>query len=209
MCLICIAMLLSCKGQARELTALEEGVVEAVGIDRNIVISIASHGGPIERMMATTVDYRQEPADGVVLSTRPSRGRDVLRELRSEFNGSGYWAYLLDESFGHGPDKVAIVKVKDDYKYLGLVRTDGVNLDLEHATILARYRSWDSKYALRLVGAGQDWLEAELANPPSDWGAFADEVYEFCPDVVDQGTGDVESLANEMSAARTVYLWWD
>jgi hypothetical protein len=39
--------------------------------------------------------------------------------------------------------------------------------------------------------------------------AFAREVYAFCPDVVDQGTGAVEALAAEMSRTNTLYLWWD
>ena len=75
--------------------------------------------------------------------------------------------------------------------------------------VLERYRNWDEKYGLRLNGAGMDWLFAEFENPPSDWTAFAREVYEFCPDVVDQGTGSVESLASEMKRMRGVYLWWD
>ena len=39
--------------------------------------------------------------------------------------------------------------------------------------------------------------------------AFANEVYEFCPDIVDQGVGDVEKLAAGIAATKEVYLWWD
>jgi Domain of unknown function (DUF4253) len=59
------------------------------------------------------------------------------------------------------------------------------------------------------VGAGQDWIEAEFASYPEDWLAFANDVYEFCPDVVDQGASDVATLAAEMRRSNTLYLWWD
>jgi hypothetical protein len=80
---------------------------------------------------------------------------------------------------------------------------------LDHAKVLERYTQWAEKYGLRLVGAGSDWIEAEFTRPPSDWKVFAAEVYEFCPDVVDQGTGSVPALAEEMKAQNAVYLWWD
>ena len=75
--------------------------------------------------------------------------------------------------------------------------------------MLAKYTEWSKKFGLKLVGAGQDWIEAEFAHPPTDWKAFAYEVYAFCPDVVDQGSGSVSALAKEMKAKNYVYLWWD
>jgi hypothetical protein len=101
------------------------------------------------------------------------------------------------------------MKTTNPYDYLAVVRTDGINYDLEHAQVLARYREWADRFGLSLVGAGQDWLEAEFSSQPSDWLAFAREVYEFCPDVVEQGTNDVETLAQEMRSTNTLYLWWD
>ena len=48
-----------------------------------------------------------------------------------------------------------------------------------------------------------------LVGAPDNWGAFAQEVYEFCPDIVDQGVGDVGALAEILDDTRRVYLWWD
>jgi hypothetical protein len=104
--------------------------------------------------------------------------------------------------------KLTIVRT-DDLGYLAIVRTAGVNQDVSHDQVVARYKAWDAKYGLVLVGAGQDWLEATFRTPPNDWLAFAKEVAAFCPDVVEQGTGSVEALAKEMSESDSVYLWWD
>lgn len=51
--------------------------------------------------------------------------------------------------------------------------------------------------------------EAVFKKTPADMDAFAREVYEFCPDVVDQGVGTVHALAREMRKTGALYLWWD
>src|SRR5262249_12702507 len=148
------------------------------------------------------------PGEGVVLVTDPGRGRDVLRAVRGKLETSPYTAYLYDEGFGRKPDRIAVVKGLDEYGYLDVAGTDGINHGLDHAQVVERYRAWDSAYGLALVGAGQDWLEAAITTPPSDWLAFAKEVYAFCPDVVDQGTNSVDELARTLRESRTLYLWW-
>lgn len=44
---------------------------------------------------------------------------------------------------------------------------------------------------------------------PEDLYAFAASLYEFCPDIVEQGCGSVEALAEEIAREQTVHLWWD
>ena len=56
--------------------------------------------------------------------------------------------------------------------------------------------------------ADQDWVQCEFVRQPTDMLVFAREVYQFCPDVVDQGTGSV-ALGREMRTTNTLYLWWD
>ena len=52
-------------------------------------------------------------------------------------------------------------------------------------------------------------VEAVFVKQPADMDAFAREVYEFCPDVVEQGVGTVKALADEMRRSGILYLWWD
>ena len=170
---------------------------------------VRSRGESFEQLEGITAGYEPYLADGLLLSTRPQQARTALARIRTILRDSQYSAYLYDEAYGYGVDKIAVIKSLNEYDYLAMVRTDGVNYDLEHNDVLARYRTWDQIYGLSLNGAGQDWLEATFATPPDDWMSFAQEVYEFCPDVVDQGTGDIESLADEMRRSNFVYLWWD
>ena len=75
--------------------------------------------------------------------------------------------------------------------------------------VIKRIEVWDERYGLVLIGAGFDWFEAKFKRLPPDMMVFAKEVYEFCPDVVEQGTGSIKALANEMKDGKYLYLWWD
>ena len=70
-------------------------------------------------------------------------------------------------------------------------------------------KEWDASYGLVFRGIAFDWVEAEFKKQPEDMLGFAQEVYKFCPDVVDQGTETVPALAAEMKRTNTLYLWWD
>jgi hypothetical protein len=129
----------------------------------------------------------------------------LLGRVRTLLQGTEYNAYLVSIF----RDEVAILQNTDQYQYLDIVSTDGINYELTHEDVLAQYRDWDDAYGLSLNGAEFDWLEAELEDPPDDWQSFAEEVYEFAPDVVEQGSGDINSLAEYMRETNTVFLWWD
>ncbi|MCW2752439.1 MAG: hypothetical protein JWR83_3549 [Aeromicrobium sp.] len=201
-------LLVGCSSAKADLTPAERSLASAARVDPAIAAKVRGLGTSIERMHGQTPGFKQFAANGIVLNTEPKDGRLVLPKVRQLLAGTTYDAYLLDETYGYGPDKIAVLKA-NDHQYLALVRTDAVNYDMDHEAVMERYRQWEKKYDLKLVGAGQDWMEAEIRNPPSDWLAFAKEVYKFCPDVVDQGTGDVPALAKEMKRSSDVYLWWD
>jgi hypothetical protein len=203
-------LLVGCEAGAPEpLSAVESKLVAELGFDAELMTRVKASGTSLERLQGLDDDGELIPAQGLVLVTAPKRGETALKAVRFKLADSGYQAWLNDNSYGTGPDKVAILKTRDQYAYLALARTDGINFDLTHSQVVERYRDWQVKYGLELEGAGLDWLSARITKPPADWDEFAAEVYRFCPDVVDQGTGDVKTLASEMRRHSTLFLWWD
>lgn len=65
--------------------------------------------------------------------------------------------------------------------------TNGANYDVGPQELIDRLQAWSTRSAFRLVGAGVDWIELQFQRLPSDLTAFAQEVYDFCPDTLDQG----------------------
>jgi len=208
-CVALIACLVSCNDGQAPLSNDERDLVAQLGFDEPLIARVRRSGESIEQLIGVTPNFEAAPANGLLLLTKPGDGRAALAKIRTELSGSDYSAYLNDEAFGYDADKIAVVKSHDDYAYLAIVRTDGINYNLEHEAVLARYQQWQTAFDLSLIGAGQDWLEAQFGTPPQDWLTFAEQVYEFCPDVVDQGANDVETLAEEMRRSNALYLWWD
>lgn len=87
--------------------------------------------------------------------------------------------------------------------------TNGSNYSIETKDIIQKYRKWDNEFGVTPIGIGFDFCECLIIKKNIDFKKLADEVYEFCPDVVDQGTDTVEALAEEMKRTGTIYLWWD
>jgi hypothetical protein len=46
-------------------------------------------------------------------------------------------------------------------------------------------------------------------KPVKKPAALAKRMYDFCPDIVDQGVGDVKELAAELKRTGKLYFWWD
>jgi hypothetical protein len=59
-----------------------------------------------------------------------------------------------------------------------------------------------------LTGIGFDYMEGHLTSPVKDAQALAQRMYAFCPDIVDQGVGDIDKLADALKKC-TLYFWWD
>lgn len=192
-----------------EFTDNEYALLKVNGIETSVSNKLEKESVGIEQLYTIDKDFNELKAPGILLKVKPKSGAATVGTLRKDLDGTHYQAYLFDNHYGYGEDEIAIVANNGDIEYLKIVRTDGINYDLTAEDVLQKYIDWDSKYDLKLTGAGRDWLEAKIIEVNVDWNVFAKEVYEFCPDVVDQGTGTLEALETDMKESRTLYLWWD
>ena len=192
------------------LSAPEMTLAMEVGFDATVVATIRGHGESLSRLQTfARDDYRPIAGPGLLLTTKPGQGESTLRSLRADLEHTPYQAWIHEDGFGSGPDEIAILKSRDPHVYLDVVPVNGTNYGIDHDQVIAKYREWESRLGLKLIGAGGDWLSAEITRAPADWDEFAKEVYAFCPDIVDQGTGDLPSLSREMRESKQLFLWWD
>lgn len=181
-----------------------------VGLDPpEIRSALEGVGGPIERFEGLGDDGAPYPGPGVIVRVPSDRVGETIVALRESLGGLGVGVYHTEQNFGFEPDGIAVLTSDDPYDFLRLVRVDGINHGLEHRDVMAKLREWDARLDLDFTGGALDWVQANLGREPEDWSAFAEEVYRFCPDVVDQGTETVEALAREMRSRRSLYCWWD
>ena len=85
-------------------------------------------------------------------------------------------------------------KKKSPFRLLRKAETCGANFDLETEDIIGRLQLWQTLCSYRILGAESDTVEIEFDTLPKDMDAFVKQLYDFCPDLVDQGTGCVGDL---------------
>lgn len=71
---------------------------------------------------------------------------------------------------------------------------------------------WHERFGAELVGINGDTMNVQVARKPVDRDAallLAREQYQYCPDIVDQGTGTLASLAAALMTGSWWFFWWD
>ena len=191
------------------LDAQEVELAAAAGIPTHLALAMRRYAGDLRRLEGVdTVSYEPMLAAGLTAAV-PEEHAGMVMELLRQRVDAGFLVFRSEMNFGHGPDRVAMLRAADPFAPVVVMGTTGVNYGITTGMLLERLRAWDARYGLRIVGASLEWVEAEFVRQPEDMLAFAREVYDFCPDVVDQGTGTVQALAEEMRRTNTLYLWWD
>jgi hypothetical protein len=161
----------------------------------------------------STYDFGRE-RDSAARSVIVPRERagDLLQRLRRElgpdlvaFIGTTQW--LGDEQ--HDGDEIVIGTGASQFDMLRLARSDGINYDLETEDLINKLSQYDEQYGIDIYHAETDTVEFVLGRIPDDLTAFCQDLYRFCPDIVDQGTGTIDKLESEISTRGQVFLWWD
>lgn len=148
---------------------------------------------------------------GLIVREQSAKSTGLVLQLKDSLRAKGYSIFLLENNFDidHKPDRVAILKTADQFTVLKQVGTDGINYGISNDSLISIIKNFDRKYSLELIGASGDWCDFIINKEPADWMQFAEEVYKVCPDVVDQGAGSVQALADEMKRTKRLYFWWD
>lgn len=210
--LVVLFPLLGC-GQNSGLTKAETELANKLGFKTELLAELKSLSkGGLDQLPAI------DPETGDVLDGKLFNGIysvtideesavPVVKKLKSKFRDNGYLIFAFDGE--EDKSGIAVIKGTDDLDILRYRRTDGINYDLENGDIVDKISKWKTAYGLVVVGCGRDWLHVEFDKLPADLDKFAKEVYEFCPDSVEQGTGTVELLKEAIKEMHGIWLWWD
>jgi Domain of unknown function (DUF4253) len=148
------------------------------------------------------------PWRGIACLVHPDSARARIEAIAYDIAPEGYSVYRSRMGVSGGPDELCVLMTQQlDMAILRYEQTDGINYDITTDSLIHTLEGWDLQ--LSIIGASHDWMEARIGKDIRDWHALAEQVYAFCPDVVDQGSGTVETLADEMERSKILYLWWD
>lgn len=209
-------MLFAATGSGKALTTAEKALIKQKGIPEGLALDVKREAASLftkteYKALTGNEDGPKVLVPGIVISLPEKKVAVVLGKLSDTAVKSGCRIFRCKQSFGIGgrPDEIAIIRTKDQYDILRVMATDGANYGISTDAIIKKFKTWEKSFSFRINGAELDWVSAEFITMPKDMLAFAKEVYKFCPDVVEQGTGTVEALAGEMKSTKTLYMWWD
>lgn len=199
-------------GQKNSLTQAETELLSKLKFKTELLTELKS---------LTKTELRQLPAidqetgdvlndklyNGVFTETSEENAVEFVKKLKNKFRENGYLIFVFEGE--DGKKNVAVIKGTDDLDILRYRRTDGINYDLENEDVIRKISEWKTKYGLIVIGCSRDWLQVEFDKLPSDIDAFVKEVYDFCPDSVDQGVGTIDKLKEAIKEMNGVWLWWD
>lgn len=154
-------------------------------------------------------DIEKKKVNGIYIEVNEKETIKILTTLRDKINPLGYFVFVSEKNYGYEQDRIGVIKSKDQYDIIRIEHTDGINYDINSQDVINKLKEWEKKYPFHIIGADYDWVEIEFKELPNDINLFTNEVYEFCPDIIDQGSGSVEELSKEIKQTNTLLLWWD
>jgi hypothetical protein len=149
-------------------------------------------------------EFDDEYFEGVFLSCSEREAKMAIHDLKHEFQQQGYLIFRNDSD--HLGSGLAVIKGSEPWDILRYRQTDGCNYGLDTEAIINKLRDWE---VTEVLGVGRDWVEFDFGRFADDEMALATELYEFCPDIIEQGLGSVEELADCLDVSTQITLWWD
>jgi hypothetical protein len=142
---------------------------------------------------------------------------EELRELLGDFPGlAAPGETRVDDPLEHvcaalEVDSLGLVSVRRSADVLAAIGWMGAVNSFMPVELVPYLRSWEERFDARLVALGFDTIQLAVGRPPAQAEAIraASELYLFNPDVVDQGVGSIEALAEEMLQRPHWAFWWD
>ena len=208
--LLSFLFLISCHGN-NVLSPKEQQLIKKLNFETELMVLLKNETAQ-ELVQLPAID--QETGDvlkgfynGICSKTKTDDNYTIVKKLKDQFRGKGYLIFTFigekDESY------IAVIKGRDELDIIRYRRTDGINYNLQNKNVVEQLEKWKSKNDFNILVCGRDFLQLEFKTLPTDLDAFAKEVYKFCPDIVDQGVGDIKNLKSAIKEMNGLYLWWD
>lgn len=192
------------------LSSREEALCAQIGFERDVLLLVKeSVPGQIHRLSGYDANGYQIVVNGITFSVPEQDAGRVLSVLRQRLQPRKYLTFLIAVNEGIRTEEIGILKGTDPYDILRVMQTNGEEYEITTEDIIERLKEWEKRYPFEIIGAENGWVEIEFRTVPQDLTVFAEEVFDFCPDTVEQDAGSIEELSREIARTKHLTLWWD
>jgi hypothetical protein len=163
----------------------------------------------VAKASGVTAQTRQNIRGGYSFSMPRLRADKVLDTHFQKARDAGFLLFRATPSSSVGNHTLVLLPTSDVYAPVQGMQTNGANYDLMPSDIIRWLKALETRQPFVLDGIGHDFLEGRFTTELKDANALAKDIYEFCPDVVDQGTETIKRLSAELKKTKRLFLWWD
>lgn len=133
---------------------------------------------------------------------------ESLETLQETFLTQGLFLFEPG-NVSQAPSRLLVLPTSDRWQALLVMGTNGANCGIGPGYLISWLEGLDRRQPFALLSVGHDLLAGRFLGPVLDPQSLAEEMSELCPDIVEQGTGTVEELAEELAQSGRLFLWWD
>ncbi len=76
--------------------------------------------------------------------------------------------------------------------------TNGINYEISNEDIIVKLQDWDLQYGIEISDAAHDSVLVTFNSLPMDLESLAKDIYEFCPDIIEQHFGVMDEMIETM-----------
>ncbi|MEA2711086.1 MAG: hypothetical protein QOF78_3687 [Phycisphaerales bacterium] len=187
--------------------------LRAAGATPQFKAAIASVQKLTGSAAAPLMNEDEQPTGAVTFKAPHAKVEQELTRWHRQLLAQGAYLVRSENHFGfdgpNSPDDLALIPTTDKYVALAIMQTDGASFEIMTGDIIDWLKDMEKDQPIELTEAGVDYCAGNFKTPLKDAMGLAQRMYAFCPDIVDQGTGDVDKLADEMTKEGKFFFWWD
>jgi hypothetical protein len=164
-----------------------------------------------EKLTGTNAEPMEHTEGGVSFKTTKAKGRELVKTHLDAFLKDGAYFFSCGRSgvMDDDPDFLAILPTSDKYQVMIVMGTNAANYGKGPVEVIEELKEIEKEQPFVLHHISFDTLEGEWTAPIKNPAKFAKRLYEFCPDIVDQGIGTVAALSKALKKDNHLFFWWD
>ncbi len=154
---------------------------------------------------------RRDDLGGFQIHVPQRVGKELdVGKLQGEMLKRGAYVFASAVDLLRGfAEQLVVLATTDPYDAVIVMGTNGANYDVQSPHILGWLEAAKAETPWVLTHISYSTLSGRFLARPSDPEAMAQGMYALCPDIVDQGFGDIADLVEALAESDRLYFWWD
>jgi len=193
-----------------KLTQEEIELSKIIQFDEELILEIKKSTGNVIYLIPEVDEYGetlQTKDEGLCSLAEYRPNHNFVQSQKDRFGAYGYLLFLFQDS--KKLHYLAMIKSQNELDIIRWRQTSAGNYNLKNEDIIAKLTKWKTLFDFSIIDVGEDYFDLKPISLPSNVDKMSDEMYEFCPDIVDQGFEDIIALKNELQQKNILQFWWD